>query len=112
MQPILVSASFIIITSFNLTLKPADDKSKRTSKLLSRLIICYNHICNSSAVKYHPDPEKLQLFSAGEDYHIRVWDLPTSSCITVLEGHYSIITSLLFSPDAHALYRLALGRNE
>ena len=58
-----------------------------------------------SIAEFHPDVEKLQLFTAGDDYKIRVWDLKTSSCIALLTSHYSVITALQFSPDTELLYR-------
>ena len=58
-----------------------------------------------SVAEFHPDVEKLQLFTAADDYKIRVWDLKTSSCVALLVSHYSVITALQFSPDAELLYR-------
>ncbi len=36
-----------------------------------------------SLVKFHPDPNKLQLFSAAGDCKIRLWDLTTSKCVFI-----------------------------
>ena len=44
------------------------------------------------------------MFSAGDDYTIRVWNLQTSSCVATLEGHYSVVTSLKFSPGGGTVY--------
>ena len=41
--------------------------------------------------------EGFRLASGGEDGHIRVWDLYTRSCISVLESHVSAVRSLDFS---------------
>ena len=62
-----------------------------------------------SIVRYHPDPDKLQLLSGGEDYNIRIWCLQTSRCIATLEGHYSVITGIHFSQDTRTLYRYVRG---
>ena len=47
---------------------------------------------------FHPEAERLQLFSAGEDTTIRLWDLTTSSCVAVLAAHMSAVASLSVSP--------------
>ncbi|XP_069125623.1 transducin beta-like protein 3 [Argopecten irradians] len=57
-----------------------------------------------SVVEFHPDADKLQLFSAADDYKVRVWDLRTSSCIAAVEAHVSVVTCLCFSEDGHTLY--------
>ena len=49
-------------------------------------------------VVFHPEAERLQLFSAGEDTTIRLWDLTTSSCVAVLAAHMSAVASLSVSP--------------
>jgi len=54
-------------------------------------------------VKFHPEAEKLQLFSAADDASIRVWDLQTSKCIANLSAHMSAVTSLSFSSDGEKL---------
>lgn len=58
-----------------------------------------------STVKFHPDNEKLQLFSAADDYKVKVWDLRTSKCQVTVEAHYSVVTSMVFSPDNATMYR-------
>ena len=58
-----------------------------------------------SVAEFHPDVDKLQLYTAGDDYKIRVWDLRSSACLSVLVSHYSVVTSLQFSPDTSMLYR-------
>nr|XP_034311300.1 transducin beta-like protein 3 [Crassostrea gigas] len=57
-----------------------------------------------SIVKFHPDNEKLQLFSAADDYKVKVWDLRTSKCLMTVEAHYSVVTSMVFSPDNTTMY--------
>ncbi|XP_072168148.1 transducin beta-like protein 3 [Diadema setosum] len=62
-----------------------------------------------SLVQFHPDPERLHLFSVSDDNHIRVWDLQTSSCLSVLESHYGAVTGLAFTGDGQTL--LSSGRD-
>ncbi|XP_061191404.1 transducin beta-like protein 3 [Saccostrea echinata] len=57
-----------------------------------------------SMVKFHPDNEKLQLFSAADDYKVKVWDLRTSKCLVTVEAHFSVVTSMVFSPDGTTMY--------
>ncbi len=57
-----------------------------------------------SVAEFHPNIDKLQLFTAAEDYKIRVWDLRTSTCLALLESHYSVITAIQFSLDHTLLY--------
>jgi U3 small nucleolar RNA-associated protein 13 len=56
-------------------------------------------------VKFHPDNEKLQLFSAADDYKVKVWDLKSSRCLVTIEAHFSVVTSMVFSPDGATMYR-------
>lgn len=60
-------------------------------------------------VVFHPDAQRLQLFSAGEDSHVRVWDLLSSSCIAKLSVHMSAVSSLSFSSCGEKL--LSGGRD-
>ncbi|XP_030840363.1 transducin beta-like protein 3 [Strongylocentrotus purpuratus] len=62
-----------------------------------------------SLVQFHPDSERLHLFSVSDDSHIRIWDLQTSSCLSVLETHYGAVTGLSFSQDGNTL--LSSGRD-
>ncbi|XP_041474623.1 transducin beta-like protein 3 isoform X1 [Lytechinus variegatus] len=62
-----------------------------------------------SLVQFHPDPDRLHLFSVSDDNHIRIWDLKTSSCLCVLETHYGAVTSLSFSHDGNTM--LSSGRD-
>ncbi|XP_033745921.1 transducin beta-like protein 3 [Pecten maximus] len=57
-----------------------------------------------SVVEFHPDADKLQLFSAADDYTVRVWDLRSSQCIAAVEAHVSVVTCLCFSQDGSTLY--------
>ncbi|XP_028405987.1 transducin beta-like protein 3 [Dendronephthya gigantea] len=52
-----------------------------------------------SVIYFHKINDKLQLFSAADDCKIRIWDLQKSRCVSVLEGHFSVITSLAFPED-------------
>ena len=47
-----------------------------------------------SALLFPRDGARLELFSAGEDGQIRVWDLLASSCRCVLDEHLSVVTGL------------------
>ncbi|EDV25613.1 uncharacterized protein TRIADDRAFT_23688, partial [Trichoplax adhaerens] len=62
-----------------------------------------------NTISFHPDPAILHLFSAADDYKIRQWDLKSSKCIRIFEGHYSSISSLAFSHDGKTL--LSGGRD-
>ena len=57
-----------------------------------------------SSLAFHQEGETLRLISAAEDYKLRVWDLRTSSCIAVLEGHFSVVTSMTVDVEDHLLY--------
>lgn len=63
-----------------------------------------------TTIKFHPNPSKLQLFSASHDNTIRVWDLQTKKCTAVLSNHLSIVTSLQFS--ASGTYLFSGGRDK
>jgi hypothetical protein len=41
----------------------------------SRQRFCSSH---PSFVRFHANPDKLQLFSCADDYKVRMWDLNTS----------------------------------
>ncbi|KAJ1636466.1 quinon protein alcohol dehydrogenase-like superfamily [Pavlovales sp. CCMP2436] len=60
-----------------------------------------------SAVAFHPDSKRLQLFSAANDGVILHWDLAggdgAGAIKARLESHVSAPTSLAFSPDGEAL---------
>ncbi|KAL2610086.1 hypothetical protein R1flu_028659 [Riccia fluitans] len=63
-----------------------------------------------TSVIFHPDPERLLLFSAGDDGTVRVWDLVKKACINVLDKHFSVVTSLAVSGDGWSL--LSAGRDK
>ena len=52
-----------------------------------------------SVMAFHPDISQLQLYSAGADYKVRVWNLSNSECLAVVAAHYSAVTSIVFSQD-------------
>ncbi|KFO77110.1 Transducin beta-like 3, partial [Cuculus canorus] len=74
---------------------------------------CTHNLKGSSGVvhlvEFHPDISRLQLFSSSIDYKIRIWDLNSSKCIAVLDGHFSAVTSLAFA-DGNTL--LSSGRDK
>lgn len=61
--------------------------------------------CHHSLVQFHPDINRLQLFSSSLDCGIRLWDLRSSQCVCVLQSHYSAVTSLSFSSDGGTMIR-------
>ncbi|XP_076852925.1 transducin beta-like protein 3 [Brachyhypopomus gauderio] len=73
----------------------------------------HNLKCSSGVVhlvQFHPHMDLLQLFSSSPDCTIRIWDLRTSKCVCVLKSHFSLVTSLAFSPDGHTL--VSSGRDK
>uniref|UniRef100_H2ZTG7 Transducin beta like 3 n=1 Tax=Latimeria chalumnae TaxID=7897 RepID=H2ZTG7_LATCH len=68
---------------------------------------CTHNLKGSSGVvhivEFHPDISRLQLFSTSMDCKIRIWNLQSSKCISVLDSHYSTVTSLAFTPDGATL---------
>lgn len=54
-------------------------------------------------VMFHPDPNRLQVFSAGDDAEVRVWDLNERDCTHTLKAHFSAVTALGVSPDGYTL---------
>jgi U3 small nucleolar RNA-associated protein 13 len=52
----------------------------------------------------------LQLFSGSEDGTVRVWNLETKKCVSVLKEHFSTVTSLTMSDDGQTL--LCAGRDK
>lgn len=65
----------------------------------------------SSLVQFHPDIKRLQLFSSSLDCGIRLWDLRSSQCVSVLQSHYSAVTSLSFSCDGGTMVRYSRQDN-
>jgi U3 small nucleolar RNA-associated protein 13 len=58
-------------------------------------------------VRFHPKPEKLLLFSTGDDCLVKVHDLIVSTCVFTFNGHTSYVSSLLFSFEGSKL--LSIG---
>lgn len=75
---------------------------------------CTHNLKGSSGVvhlvQFHPDINKLQLFSSSMDCGIRVWDLRSSKCVCVLQSHYSPVTSLSFSSNGGTM--VSSGRDK
>uniref|UniRef100_A0A672Z3B4 U3 small nucleolar RNA-associated protein 13 C-terminal domain-containing protein n=1 Tax=Sphaeramia orbicularis TaxID=375764 RepID=A0A672Z3B4_9TELE len=75
---------------------------------------CTHNLKGSSGVvhlvEFHPDINRLQLFSSSLDCGIRLWDLRSSECICVLQSHYSAVTSLSFSADGDTM--VSSGRDK
>ncbi|KAK6936527.1 WD40 repeat [Dillenia turbinata] len=47
-----------------------------------------------TTIMFHPDPNRLLLFSGSDDASVRVWDLMSKKCVATLEKHFSAVTSL------------------
>lgn len=75
---------------------------------------CTHNLKGSSGVvhlvQFHPDTNRLQLFSSSSDCGIRVWDLRSSQCMCLLQSHYSAVTCLSFSSDGQTL--ISSGRDK
>uniref|UniRef100_A0A672FCY6 U3 small nucleolar RNA-associated protein 13 C-terminal domain-containing protein n=1 Tax=Salarias fasciatus TaxID=181472 RepID=A0A672FCY6_SALFA len=75
---------------------------------------CTHNLKGSSGVvhlvQFHPDIDRLQLFSSSLDCGIRMWDLRSSQCVCVLQSHYSAVTSLSFSHDGDTM--VSSGRDK
>ncbi|KAL3653806.1 hypothetical protein CASFOL_003487 [Castilleja foliolosa] len=63
-----------------------------------------------SSVIFHPDPNRLLLFSGGDDAIVKVWDLTSKKCVATLEKHQSTVTSIAISEDGWTL--LTAGRDK
>ncbi|KAL7003821.1 hypothetical protein U1Q18_004965 [Sarracenia purpurea var. burkii] len=63
-----------------------------------------------TCIMFHPDPNRLMLFSGSDDATVRVWDLPTKKCIATLDKHFSAVTSMAISEDGWTL--LSSGRDK
>lgn len=68
-------------------------------------ILKMSYSCCCSLVQFHPDTNRLQLFSSSLDCGIRLWDLRSSECVCVLQSHYSAVTALAFTPDGSTMIR-------
>nr|XP_057904992.1 transducin beta-like protein 3 [Doryrhamphus excisus] len=75
---------------------------------------CTHNLKGSSGVvhlvHFHPDIDRLQLFSSSLDCGICLWDLRTSKRVCVLQSHFSAVTSLSFSPDGDTM--ISSGRDK
>ncbi|XP_059667432.1 protein TORMOZ EMBRYO DEFECTIVE [Cornus florida] len=63
-----------------------------------------------TSIMFHPDPNRLILFSGSDDATVRVWDLATKKCIATLEKHFSAVTSMAVSEDGWTL--VSAGRDQ
>ncbi|EEF42388.1 U3 small nucleolar RNA-associated protein, putative [Ricinus communis] len=63
-----------------------------------------------SSVMFHPDANKMLLFSGSDDATVRVWNLASKKCIATLERHFTTVTSLEVSEDGWTL--LSAGRDK
>ncbi|XP_047980468.1 transducin beta-like protein 3 [Salvia hispanica] len=63
-----------------------------------------------TSLMFHPDPNRLLIFSGGDDSTVRVWDLVKKKCIATLEKHQSTVTSIAISEDGWTL--LTAGRDK
>ncbi|KAF9603413.1 hypothetical protein IFM89_036114 [Coptis chinensis] len=63
-----------------------------------------------TSIMFHPDPNRLLLFSGSDDATVRVWDLVSKKCVAVLEKHFSTVTSLAVSENGCML--LSAGRDK
>lgn len=61
-------------------------------------------------VMFHPDPLRLQLFSAAEDSTIKVYDLIESKCVGDFGEHLSQVTSISLTEDGYTL--ASVGRDK
>lgn len=88
--------------SYSKLLTKGELDSQSQKKKLLLLNVSLNH---SRLVQFHPDIDRLQLFSSSMDCSIRIWDLSSSQCVCVLQSHYSAVTSLSFSLDGDTMVR-------
>ncbi|XAR71526.1 hypothetical protein NMG60_11017839 [Bertholletia excelsa] len=63
-----------------------------------------------TSIMFHPDHNRLILFSGSDDATIRVWDLVSKKCIGTLDKHFSTVTSMAVSEDGWTL--LSSGRDK
>ncbi|XP_031502912.1 protein TORMOZ EMBRYO DEFECTIVE [Nymphaea colorata] len=61
-------------------------------------------------ILFHPDANHLLLFSGSDDGTVRVWDLVTKKCASVLRKHFSTVTSLAVSENGWTLLSAARDR--
>ncbi|XP_071715193.1 protein TORMOZ EMBRYO DEFECTIVE [Rutidosis leptorrhynchoides] len=63
-----------------------------------------------TSVIFHPDPNRLLLFSGSDDTTVRIWDLTSKKCVATLERHRSSVTSIAITEDGWTL--LSAGRDQ
>lgn len=63
-----------------------------------------------TSIMFHPDPNRLLIFSGGDDATVKVWDLAKKKCAATLEKHQSTVTSIAISEDGWTL--LTAGRDK
>lgn len=63
-----------------------------------------------TSIMFHPDPNRLLIFSGGDDSTVRVWDLGKKKCAATLEKHQSTVTSIAISEDGWTL--VTAGRDK
>lgn len=61
-------------------------------------------------VHFHPDPHRLQLFSASEDSTLKVFDLVDSKCVADFREHMSVPTCVSFTEDGYTA--ASVGRDK
>jgi U3 small nucleolar RNA-associated protein 13 len=61
-------------------------------------------------VRFHPDPNRLQLFSTSDDNTIRIYDLIDNKCIAVFREHVSTPTAVSLTPDGY--FMASSGRDK
>ncbi|KAJ2779012.1 U3 small nucleolar RNA-associated protein [Coemansia javaensis] len=64
-----------------------------------------------TAVRFHPQRDRLSLVTASDDGMVRVWDLKQRKCTAVLESHVSIVRSIDFTHDDGGKYMVTAGRD-
>lgn len=63
-----------------------------------------------SGLRFHPDPQRLQLVSWSDDTDLRVWDLISQKCAATLTDHYAAPVGVAFSEDGWLM--TSAGRDE
>jgi U3 small nucleolar RNA-associated protein 13 len=61
-------------------------------------------------VEFHPNPEKMVLFSSSDDQTIRAWDLSMNACAGVFKGHQGTVPFFTFTNDGQTL--ISSGRDK
>ena len=61
-------------------------------------------------VYFHPDPQRLELFSTSDDNSIAMYDLRDQKCVAQFKDHFSLPTQLALSADGYLL--VSCGRDK